>query len=258
MKHRFAIPTLFAVIVLTCLTSMYFIQSITGFIIISLCLLVLFQGYVRYIQRRAADERKHLLESVQRTATATLGHHRHDWMNDLQLIYGYLKLGKYDKLGSCVERIKEQMALESKISRLGIPALVFFLQSFREVNRSIDLKIEIRDELQLDHMLQVEDAEELTEAIVETIKKFQFIGRSSWDEVLELHMSLYQENGEVIAAFYPEIEADNAEKLQRYIDEWQRDRRVQVERMESSRFSCRLRVPLKASVQNNNEVNACL
>ncbi|HEY4390106.1 MAG TPA: Spo0B domain-containing protein [Paenibacillus sp.] len=258
MKRRFAIPTLFAMLVLTCLTSMYFIHSLYGFIIISLCLLILFQGYIRYIQRRAADERKHMLESVQRTATATLGHHRHDWMNDLQLIYGYLKLGKYDKLGSCVERIKEQMALESKISRLGIPALVFFLQSFREVNRSIDLRIEIRDELQLNHMLRVEDAEELTEAIVETIKNFQFMGRSSWDEVLELHMSLYQENGEVIAAFCPEGEAGNAEKLQRYIEEWHPDRRVLAERTDSNRFSCRLRVPMKSSVQNTNEVNVCL
>lgn len=258
MKHRFAVPTLYAVLVLSCLTSMYFIRSLYGYIIIALCLLILFRGYIRYIQRRAADERKHLLESVQRTATATLGHHRHDWMNDLQLIYGYMKLGKYDKLGICVERIKEHMALESKISRLGIPSLVFFLQSFREVNRSIDLRIEIRDELQLDVMLQAEDAEELTEAIVDTIKKFQYMGRSSWDEVLELHLSMYQENDEVVAAFYPEGEAGSADKLQKYIDDWQSGKRVRAERIDSNRFSCRVRVPMKTSVHNTNEVNACL
>lgn len=176
MKHRFTVPAIVAVLAFVCLTMMYVINSLIGFVLLSGGLMLLLWGYVKFVQRQAAAERKNLLESVQRISAATLGHHRHDWMNDLQVLYGYIQLGKIDKLADCVGRIKVRMEIESKISRLGIPSLVFYLQTFREVNRSVHLDVEIEDDLQLGHLLSPEQGEELTEAVNQIVEHFSIQG----------------------------------------------------------------------------------
>ncbi len=254
MKHRFMVRAMIVLIALVSLTLAYFLKSPIGQVLLCGALFVLFGLYVRHLRKGAEIERKHLLESVQRTASATLGHHRHDWMNDLQILYGYIQLRKIDKLADCVERIKERMAVESKISRLGIPALVFYLQSFREANGSIHLDVDIEDELQLDQLLTAEQAEELTEAIVETVRIFQYNGRSSWGETLQLKMSMYREDGEVIVRFEQAGSKGNPEVLVRLLDEGVAGLRVKADRGDAENGSLRLRV----ACGKINEVNACL
>ncbi|MDU2242884.1 MAG: Spo0B domain-containing protein [Paenibacillus sp.] len=254
MKHRFMVRAMFVLLAAVSLTLAYFLKSPIGQVLLCGALFVLFWVYVRHLRKTAEIERKHLLESVQRTASATLGHHRHDWMNDLQILYGYIQLRKIDKLADCVERIKGRMAVESKISRLGIPALVFYLQSFREVNGSVQLDVDIEDELQLDSLLTPDEAEELTEAIVETVRAFQFSGRSSWGETLQLKMSMYREGGEVLVRFDQAGLAGNPEALARHIDEGIAGMRVRAERGDAESGTLRLRVPCGKI----NEVNACL
>ncbi|RCX19877.1 sensor kinase SpoOB-type protein [Fontibacillus phaseoli] len=243
MKHRFTAPAIVATLSIACLVLMYFFHSPAAFIFIGLCLLSVFYMYVRYVKGQAEKERKQLLESVQRTAAATLGHHRHDWMNDLQILYGYIQLGKYDKLAGCVERIKERMAADSKISRLGIPSLVFYLHSFRELNSSVQLEVCIQEDLQLGDLLTAEDAEQFTEAVIATIRAYQFTGRSSWGEVLQLNLSICREGGEVLAVFERQDNvSDNVEILKRHLDEWNSGKRVLAEQIGSKRESLRLRV----------------
>ncbi|WP_334076010.1 MULTISPECIES: Spo0B domain-containing protein [Paenibacillus] len=243
MKHRLMAPALVAALSIACLILMYYLHSPAAYLLLSACLLGIFYGYVRYINKKAETERKQLLESVQRTATATLGHHRHDWMNDLQILYGYIQLGKYDKLAGCVDRIKERMVADSKISKLGVPSLVFFLHSFRELNRSVQLEVSIADDLQLGDLLTVEDAEEFTEAIIETIRAYQFSGRSSWGEVLQLKLSLCREGGEVLAVFERDGgSADNVEILKRHLDLWNSGKRVLAEQVDPKLICLRLRV----------------
>lgn len=254
MKHRFMVRAMFVLLAAGCLALNYFLKSPIGHVILCGGLFIFFWAYVRHIRKQAATERKHLLESVQRTASATLGHHRHDWMNDLQILYGYIQLGKIDKLADCVERIKGRMVAESKISRLGIPSLVFYLQSFREVNHAVQLEVDIEDDLQLGGLLTPDDAEELTEAIVETVRAFQYTGRSSWGETLQLKMSIYREGDEVLVRFEQQGTAGNKEALGRHIDEWAAGKRVIAERMDSEHVSLKLRMPCGKT----NEVNACL
>lgn len=243
MKHRFTVPAIAAALSVACLMLMYFFHSTGVFIFLALCLLCIFWGYVKYVKKQADAERRQLLESVQRTATATLGHHRHDWMNELQILYGYIQLGKYDKLAACVERIKERMAADSKVSRLGIPALVFYLQSFREMNGSVQLEVCIQDDLQLGELLTAEDAEKFTDAIIEAIRAYQYTGRSSWGEILQLRLSMYREGGEVLAVFEREGSvSNNAEKLRHQLDVWNSGTSVLAELADPERGSIRLRV----------------
>src|SRR5690606_26969277 len=53
-----------------------------------------------------------------------INHLRHDWMNDIQVLYGYLRLNKQDKCLDYMEIIKQKAAQESLISRLGVTELV--------------------------------------------------------------------------------------------------------------------------------------
>lgn len=254
MKHRFTVPVMAGILTLAMLVILYFVESTVWYVVLCVCLLAVLWGYMKYLKKQMAYERKQLLESVQRTAAATLGHHRHDWMNDLQILYGYIQLGKVDKLASCVDRIKERMAVESKISRLGIPSLVFYLQSFREVNSSVQLAVDIEDELELGRLLTSEDAEDLTEAIIATIRAFQIAGRSSWGEMLQLKMSIGLEQGEVLVSFEQEGAPGNREILQERLGEAVSGKPIRAEHGDSEAASVRLRMPCG----NSKEVNACL
>ena len=82
----------------------------------------------------------------------TINRLRHDWMNDVQVLYGYLKLKKYDKMNDYVETIVQKMIRESLISRLGIPSLVVYLQSFRAVCSSVELQVELPEPLDLNEL----------------------------------------------------------------------------------------------------------
>ncbi|MFD2880227.1 Spo0B domain-containing protein [Paenibacillus rhizoplanae] len=88
-----------------------------------------------YNRRQYEEELRIQENTLQQAANRTLNHHRHDWMNDLQVLYGYIQLGKPDKSVQCVERIKERIALDSRIAKLGVPSLVFYLQSLPYVQK---------------------------------------------------------------------------------------------------------------------------
>ncbi|PWW35429.1 sensor kinase SpoOB-type protein [Paenibacillus pabuli] len=154
---------------------------------------------VNVMKRQAEAERRTIIQSMEKTANASLNHHRHDWMNDLQVLYGYLRLGKLDKSVQCVERIVERVNEESRISRLGIPSLVFYLQSFRTSGVALELHVVVEEELQLSALVSPEDGESLTGAIADAIRAYQYGGgRSSWGEVRKLTLNFGQDHGDVV------------------------------------------------------------
>ncbi|QKS56774.1 Spo0B domain-containing protein [Paenibacillus barcinonensis] len=151
------------------------------------------------LKRQAEAVHKNIIQSMEKTAIASLNHHRHDWMNDLQVLYGYLRLGKLDKSLQCVERIKERVTEESRISKLGIPSLVFYLQSFRASGVALELHVQVEEELQLSALVSPEDGESLTGAIADAIRAYQYGGgRSSWGEVRKLTLNFGQDHGDVV------------------------------------------------------------
>jgi len=95
----------------------------------------------RHMQRR----HERLVDHAQRAAVDMLSHHRHDWMNEVQILYGYLKLKKYEKAMDVVDRIRNRMERDSRISRIGIPSLAVYLLSFRAAGHAIHLEAEIED-----------------------------------------------------------------------------------------------------------------
>jgi hypothetical protein len=100
-------------------------------------------------QRDARRGREHAIEAMRNLTIDTLKHHRHDWMNEIQILYGYLKLNKPDKAIEVVERIKRHMANDSRMSRLGTSKLITYLLSFRTTCNTMKLEVEIEEDFDL-------------------------------------------------------------------------------------------------------------
>ncbi|MFB5684644.1 Spo0B domain-containing protein [Paenibacillus terreus] len=157
---------------------------------------------VEMTRRHAEKENAAMRRALEETANTAFNHHRHDWMNDLQVLYGYIRMGKHDKSAEYVERIKERAVQDSRISKLGIPALIFYLHSFRVNSHSLRLEVSVEDQLQLGAVMSPEDGESLALAVRDTVQAYQCgVGRSSWGEVRSLNLYFGMDQGDVIVRF---------------------------------------------------------
>ncbi|UVI28110.1 Spo0B domain-containing protein [Paenibacillus spongiae] len=157
-----------------------------------LWLLAVFVGWVAaaaaiwiWCERQEQSNRTtRMAHAMQTAAIRTLNHHRHDWMNDLQVLYGYIRMGKTDKAVQCVEQIRERMATESKIAKLGVPSLVTYIQSFRTLTNSLLLDVDIEGELNLSELPL--DGERVSNAIVDMINVYRFAVKPGLGEAAKL------------------------------------------------------------------------
>lgn len=78
-----------------------------------------------------------------------INHYRHDWLNDLQVLFGYVQLNKAEKLKEYVEELSDKLYRESLVSKLGIPELVAYLLLFRSRSRKLELHVRPEREITL-------------------------------------------------------------------------------------------------------------
>lgn len=97
-------------------------------------------------------ERTRLKAESDARLVATLAHHRHDWMNDVQVLFGFVRLGKYDKLQPYLDKLKISLHQESYIAKLGIAPLVAYLVSFRTARHPLVLDVLAEEELNLERI----------------------------------------------------------------------------------------------------------
>ncbi|MFC4809014.1 Spo0B domain-containing protein [Paenibacillus sp. GCM10023250] len=163
----------------------------------------------RSLSAEQAERRKDMERAMQRTAIATLNHHRHDWMNDLQIVYGYIRMGKTDKTIQCVEQIRERMQTESKIAKLGVPALVLFLQSFRTTTSAMVIDMDIDGEVNLAEMGP--EGERAAQAVIELIRAYREAAVSNGGEPARLLVDLSADEELLTLAFYFDGELESGE-----------------------------------------------
>lgn len=149
------------------------------------------------------------IAAMQASSVRTLNHHRHDWMNDLQVLYGYIRLGKLDKTVGYVEKIRDRMNAESSISKLGVPSLISYIQSFRTITNSLALEVEIEGNVNLQEMGR--DAERAAESLIHTINAYRVSVKSRPGEEAVLRLRLSSEAGALYASFRYDGELVNAE-----------------------------------------------
>ncbi|WP_082423149.1 Spo0B domain-containing protein [Paenibacillus dakarensis] len=196
-----------------------------------------------YVWHRESRMRKINQRSLEQRAIQTLNHHRHDWMNELQILYGYIQLGKLDKSVQCVERIKEHMLQDSKISKLGIPSLVFYLQSYRTLNTGLQLDVDVVDQVQLEGKLLPNTEEDFTQSIMRIIQVFQQSGTSTWEEERLLTLTFMEQDQELVAEFDGEGSFGDLDTLRQQIELSVQDKEMRVEQIHTSSTTYRLCIP---------------
>ncbi|MWC28763.1 Spo0B domain-containing protein [Paenibacillus sp. MMS18-CY102] len=179
---------------------------IVVFVVWSAITIVLWVHSERKEQR---DRQARLGHALQTSAIRTLNHHRHDWMNDLQVLYGYIRMNKQDKAVQCVEGIRERMIAESRIAKLGVPSLVTYLQSFRTMTHSMQLHVVIDGELDMEEIPI--DKNGVAETLIDIMNVYRFGMKQSTGEPAKLTLQMARDNKSLHAVFFYDGEWNDIE-----------------------------------------------
>ncbi len=179
----------------------WFRHSLLSTLILVCLVAVLVILFVRADRIIHSGKWKESLDESRSELIRTLNRHRHDWMNDVQVLFGYAKLQKYDKMLEHVEKIKEKMARESSMSKLGVPSFIYFLLTFRNKNDAFIL--DFRNDRGLNLSALPVDGEQITELVRNIVSVFQTHALPSFGEPNRLVLSLHaEENGLMIRFDY--------------------------------------------------------
>ncbi|WP_217586844.1 Spo0B domain-containing protein [Lentibacillus saliphilus] len=130
-----------------------------------------------------------------------LSHYRHDIMNQLQLIQGYLSMGKLESVQEKMTQYIEQLHSESKLVNLGLPGFALWLIRFNSTHTNYRLTYSIYGDQQSIRSSFIDD--QLVFACSTVIHTFQEITDDdtlyhghlslSWDDInkqYQVHISL--------------------------------------------------------------------
>ncbi len=162
-------------------------------LIVMLLIVSLSTGIISHYRKRIADE-KIRVHSAYQNALDVINHQRHDWMNELQLLYGYVRLKKFDKLPDCVETIKERMADESRISKLGSPELVVYLLKNRVSGLMMPLEVHLSETVELSRLALGTSQDQITELIERAVQVYRFAPKANGQAVAPLKLSISVED----------------------------------------------------------------
>lgn len=178
-------------------------------------------------------EKDKLAEDMQWKMILTLNQHRHDWMNDLQILSGYTQLKKQDEVLAHIGKIREKMYTETSISRLGIASVISYLVSFSSKKSAIQLDVVMEQNTNLANVNVCPKVFQL--AIVEVLEHLAAANLVSHQEQ-HLRLQLEGTDQETIIEFEYTGEYDAAElhdRLQRTLSA--------MERLETVKMNCDLR-----------------
>ncbi len=97
---------------------------------------------------------------------------RHNFMNHLQVLYGYAQLNRIDAMGDYFNRLVQNLVQQSQLSGLADPSLAIALLKWCIVaeDEGIDLKLETAPQLSMMKLARGEDIEELDRRMELAIK----------------------------------------------------------------------------------------
>lgn len=98
-----------------------------------------------------------------------IGDYRHDLMNELQMVHGYLSMGKIDKVENKVKECIAFYSEERKLMSLNVPAFALWLIQFNHVHDNFRLTYQIHTEnKKLNHFDEM--LVRLSNAIIDELK----------------------------------------------------------------------------------------
>jgi|HigsolmetaAR203D_1030402.scaffolds.fasta_scaffold00079_47 hypothetical protein len=117
-----------------------------------------------------------------------MSQHRHDWMNEIQLLTSYVKLNKLDKLNETVETIREKAMRESRLFRIGTPGLVLVLYSLQGMHPHLKLTWHVAPDFFLDISDELE--ERMTLLVQHVIRSFAEGAEGAAEHSVNIEMSM--------------------------------------------------------------------
>ncbi|NHW39733.1 hypothetical protein GQF04_35295 [Paenibacillus aceris] len=146
-------------------------------LIIVICGYTAFKLHVSSAEEKRSQELREQEDLAQKNLIQVINRLRHDWMNDTQILFGYIQLKKFDNLQPYMEKIKMNMQQESNLSKLGIPSLIAYLLLFRVQSKSLELEVALDEEINLGQLpLRSGLIERVVRQIVECVQTHAAIG----------------------------------------------------------------------------------
>jgi stage 0 sporulation protein B (sporulation initiation phosphotransferase) len=170
-----------------------------------------------------------------------LGHHRHDWMNELQVLFGYIRLKKYDNLPDYMDKIKTTALNDSYLCKLGNAELIVYLLNRRIEGGYCTVEVELEQEINLRRLVLGEkDTFRLVSGIAGLI--------SEQDEPGMLSIGFDEEDGQLLVDFVYQGEAD-WESLKKsigsFLREWNQKLEIREEDYDEGRAVVALALPFR-------------
>lgn len=104
---------------------------------------------VHLLRKRHEQNLREQHEQQVESVLEMLQNRRHDWLNDLQLVYAYVKMKKYDRLSEAIRALVEKMEVESRAARLDAPELTLFLHHLATEGSKFKLAVETDEKVRL-------------------------------------------------------------------------------------------------------------
>lgn len=101
--------------------------------------------------------RKHRETQEKERIIRLINHHRHDWMNQLQILFGYTRLKKHDILLDYMDKIRTSAQYDSLLSKLGNPSLIVYLLERRMTGGDCQVEVELESEVDLRRLAMEEE-----------------------------------------------------------------------------------------------------
>lgn len=98
---------------------------------------------------KSGSIRREAEEKAQRELLDTIHLQRHDLMNDLQVLLGYIQLNKQEKVKAHVEHMALRLQEDSAIAKLDDSRLISSLYAFRAGAHQVKLRMDIEHDLSL-------------------------------------------------------------------------------------------------------------
>ncbi|CEH28254.1 Spo0B domain-containing protein [Aneurinibacillus migulanus] len=155
-----------------------------------------------------------------------MNHQRHDWLNHIQVLLGYLKLEKYEMCEEYIRKITADANRDTLVSRLEYPPLVAYLLSFNALHNNVRIEVEIPAPFSL---LTLEEGPRIGDFILSVVKLYQQHALYNNGESNTLLLTLHCEDGalRVVADFAGELDAEKStlalDKMRTQAQEWGAD-----------------------------------
>jgi len=94
------------------------------------------------------DERRLFTQQTDQLL-AILNRQRHDWLNHVQVLLGYLHLNRTEQGAAHLKRIAELAMQESMVARLNSSLLSVFFLTFNALNKEMLLEVEVCNQVDL-------------------------------------------------------------------------------------------------------------